>query len=150
MNRYPHIVDFLRREDGAMAIEFAIVGVILVMLLICGFDIGMAFYSYMQVQASAEAGAQYAAVHGYNTSAINTAAISATSTSGISATSSEFCGCASSTGVSSAVCATTCSDGSAAGVYVSVTANRVYSTLLSYPIISSTYRQASTSTVRIQ
>ncbi|MDE2183979.1 MAG: pilus assembly protein [Alphaproteobacteria bacterium] len=141
---------FVVCTSGAAAIEFAIIGSVLVMLLVCGVDFGLAFYSDMQVQASAEAGAQYAALHGYNSSAVSTAAVDATPTMGISATSSEFCGCASGSGVSSAICQTTCSDGTTAGIYVSVTASRAYSTLLSYPMVPASYSQTSTSTVRIQ
>jgi Flp pilus assembly protein TadG len=141
---------FLRAEEGAVAVEFAFVGAILAMLLICGADIGLAFYSNMQVQASAEAGAQYASAHGWNVSAINAAVTAATPASGISAAPSEFCGCPNGTSVTSATCGSTCGDGNLAGIYVQVKASRTYSTLFHYPIVPRTISQTATSTVRIE
>ena len=141
---------FLHRDDGAAAIEFGLIAIILVMLLVCATDLGLAFYSDMQVQAATEAGTQYAVLHGYSSTAIQTAASNATAGSGISSNSSEFCGCASSSGVSTAICSSTCSDGTMAGVYVTVTSGKTYQTLIHYPLLPAVFQQSATSTVRIQ
>ena len=45
---------------------------------------------------------------------------------------------------------TTCANGMSAGTYVSVSAARTYSTLISYPGFPASYSQTATSTVRIQ
>lgn len=142
---------FWRRKDGAVAVEFAMIGGVLAFLMLGAADLGLAFYSDMQVQAAAQAGVQYAMVHGYNATAISTATTHATTTSGISSTSTQFCGCPSSTSVATTTCSSNCSDGKPAGVYVSVTASRTYSTLFDYPLVSDGgLFQTSTSTVRIQ
>lgn len=141
-----------RATSGTAAIEFAIIGSVLVTLLLVGADLSMAFYSDMQVQTSAQSGAEYAAVHGFNASGISTAVTSATSTSGIDASPapSQFCGCVSASAVNGATCGTTCSDGMTAGTYVTVTATRTYSTIIPYPSVPATFTQTAVSTVRIK
>lgn len=138
--------------SGTAAIEFAIVGSVLVTLLLVSVDLSLAFYSDMQVQTSAQSGAEYAAVHGFNTTSISSAVTNATSASGISASPapSQFCGCASASSVASATCGTACSDGMTAGTYVTVTARRTYSTLIPYPSVPASFTQTATSTVRIK
>jgi hypothetical protein len=122
------------------------------MALVVSGDLGLAYYSKMQVQTSAQVGAEYAAIHGYNSSAISSAVTGATSTTGISATPApvQFFGCPSSSGIASAASGSTCPDGSMAATYVTVSSSRSYTTLLPYPGIPATYAQAATSTVRIK
>lgn len=137
---------------GTAAIEFAIVGSVLVTLLLAGVDLGMAFYSDMQVETSAQSGAEYAAVHGFDATAITSAVTHATSASGIDASPApfQFCGCVSASAVTGATCGTVCPDGMTAGSYVTVTAARSYSTLIPYPSLPASFTQVATSTVRIQ
>jgi Flp pilus assembly protein TadG len=143
---------FARAEEGIAAIEFAILGAVLCFLVVAVGDVGLGFYSDMQVQNSAQAGAQYAAVHGFNSTAISSAVTNATSVTGISASPApqQFCGCANGTTVAAATCSSTCANGMTAGTYVSVSAARTYSTLISYPGFPASYNQTATSTVRIQ
>jgi len=143
---------FLRCRDGAAAIEFAIIGGVFSMLLVVSGDLGLAYYSNMQVQTSAQVGAEYAAVHGFSSSTISSAVTGATSTAGITATPvpAQFCGCPSGTSISNATCGTTCSDGTGVGTYVQVSASRTYTTLITYPGVPATYAQTATSTVRIK
>jgi Flp pilus assembly protein TadG len=84
---------------GTAAIEFAIIGGVFSALLVVSGDIGLAYYSNMQVETSAQVGAQFAVIHGYNTTAIQTAVTDATSTTGITATPAptQFCACPSGT-----------------------------------------------------
>jgi Flp pilus assembly protein TadG len=143
---------FLKAESGIAAIEFAVLGAVLCLIVVAVGDLGMGFYSYMQVQNSAQAGAQYAAVHGFDSTAISNAVTNATSITGITASPApqQFCGCVSGTTVATAACGSVCPDGMSAGTYVSASAVRDYSTLISYPGFASTYHQTATSTVRIQ
>lgn len=143
---------FALAQGGAAAIEFAILGAVLSLLVVGVSDLGLGFYSNMQVQNSAQAGAEYAAVHGFNSSAITSAVTSATSVTGISAAPApqQFCACVSGTSISTVTCGTICTNGMTAGTYVSVSAARTYSTLISYPGFSASYSQSATSTVRIQ
>ena len=143
---------FSRSESGAAAIEFAVIGAFLCMMVVATGDLGMGFYSYMQVQNSAQAGAQYAAVHGFNSGQIASAVTNATSVPGITASPApaQYCGCASGATVSNAACGTTCPDGMTAGTYVTASAVRDYTTLVSWPMFPASYHQTATSTVRIQ
>ncbi|HTC83108.1 MAG TPA: TadE/TadG family type IV pilus assembly protein [Rhizomicrobium sp.] len=144
--------NFAKADQGIAAIEFAILGAVLCLIVVGVGDLGLGFYSDMQVQNSAQAGAEYAAVHGYNSAAITNVVTNATSLSGVTASPApqQFCGCVSGTTVAAATCGTTCASGMTAGTYVSVSAARTYSTLISYPGFPASYSQAATSTVRIQ
>src|SRR6185312_17405180 len=87
--------NFAGNDSGVAAIEFAVLGAVLCLIVVAIGDLGLGFYSYMQVQNSAQAGAQYAAVHGYNSTSITSAVTNATSVTGIAATPApqQFCGC---------------------------------------------------------
>jgi Flp pilus assembly protein TadG len=142
------------RDDsrGVAAIEFAMIVPVLLFMIVGVVDLGMGIYADMQVQNAAQAGAQYAIAHGYTASSISTAVTSATSFSGITVSSgpSKFCGCPSSSGVTTATCGSTCSNGTSAGTYVTVSASGTYTTMLPYPLIPSSYTFVHPSTVRIQ
>ena len=143
---------FVRNQSGIAAIEFAVLGAFLCLLVVGVGDLGLAFYSNMQVQNSAQAGAQYAAVHGFDATAVSNAVTNATSVTGITASPAptQFCGCVTGSTMATATCGTTCANGMTAGTYVSVSAARTDSTLISYPGFPASYSQAATSTVRIQ
>jgi hypothetical protein len=125
---------------------------ILVLALICTADLGLGIYRKMQVQNAAQAGAEYAATHGFAASGIVSAVQAATAFSGITASPepTQFCGCASATGVTSATCGSACSGGSIAGTYVSVSSLATYTTLLSYPLLPSSFSLTAQATVRLQ
>lgn len=137
---------------GTISLEFAVFAPTLVLMLVCTLDIGMGIYRKMQVQNAAQAGAAYAVLHGFTTSSIQNAVTSATSFSGVNASPapSEFCGCATNSGVTAAVCSSTCSGGASPGTYVSVSAQATYNTLLPYPVVPNSYTFSAQSTVRIQ
>ncbi len=136
---------------GVSAVEFAIFAPMLILLAIGTTDLGMGFYRRMQVESAAQAGAQYALLHGFDATAISTAVTSATNFSGIAASPapSQFCGCPSSAGISAMSCSSICSSGSSPGTYVSVSAQAAYSTLISYPGFASSYSLAATSIARL-
>jgi Flp pilus assembly protein TadG len=137
---------------GLAAIEFAVIAPLLVLMMVSTVDLGLGFYSAMQVQNAAQAGAQYAALHTFNATSISSAVLNATSFKGISASPSpiQFCGCPSKTTVATATCGTKCADGTAAATYVRVSAKGTYTTLLPYPRIPSSFPLAAHSTVRTQ
>lgn len=137
---------------GAAAIEFGVIAPLLVLMAISAVDLGMGVYRKMQVQNAAQAGLEYAIAHGFNATSIASAVTSATTFSGISAspTPTQFCGCASSTGISSISCSSTCSGGATPGTYVQVSAQGSYTTLLSYPGIDKSFNFTAQSTVRLQ
>jgi len=141
-----------RREEGVSAIEFAVVGGSLSLLLLGVLDFGIGFWEKIQVGDAAQAGAQYAARNGYDSARIQTAVTSSTTLSGVQASPapSETCGCPNaSSGVTTAVCSTTCSDGETAGTYVTVNAQVSYRTIFAWPGVSNPMTLASSVTVRI-
>ena len=138
--------------EGVAAIEFAIFAPVLIFMMLCVLDLGIGIYRKMQVQNAAQAGAEYAMVHGFTAALVSSAALSTTSFSGISASPSpiQFCGCASSTGVTSIACNSTCSGGSTPGTYITVSTQGTYNTLFSYPSMPTTFNFTAQSTVRIK
>jgi Flp pilus assembly protein TadG len=139
-------------ETGLAAIEFALIGPILAIGIIGTVDLGLGIYRKMQVQTAAQAGAEYAAAHGFAPSEVTAAIRSATSLSTIQAepVPVQFCGCATAEGVVSTSCGTTCSGGAAAGTYVSAAALSSYTTIIPYPLFPRQFEFAAQSTVRIR
>jgi len=144
---------FLCDEDrGTSATEFALIAPILILMALCTVDVGRGFYYNMQVQNAAQAGARYAALHGFDQTSVSNAIAAATSNSGISASPApvQFCGCPSDSGISATDCESLCPGGSAAGRYVTASAQAVYNTVFSYPVIADHVTLTSQSTLRIQ
>jgi Flp pilus assembly protein TadG len=147
---------FLGRRDeataGAASIELAIIAPVIVLALICTFDLGFGIYRSMQVESAAQAGAEYAVARGYSPDGVTKAVANATSFTGITANPApfQFCGCASASGVTAIDCGRTCPDGTAAGTYVTVSAQGSYNTFIPYPMFPNTYTFAAQSTVRTQ
>jgi len=115
----------LRDQAGAMAVEFAVLGPILAFLLLMAADLGLALWQKAQVANAARAGVQYAAIHGWNSSAITSAAQSANSLT-VAVTPSTYCGCAGTNSIATQSCGSTCASGAAIGTYVSVTTQATY------------------------
>jgi Flp pilus assembly protein TadG len=142
----------LDNDEGLSGIEFAIIAPVLILSFIATADFGLAIYAKMQVENAAQAGTEYASRNGYTSSSISSAVTSATNLSGLAASPAptEFCGCPSTSGVTTATCGTNCASGAFAGTYVSASAQATYSTIISYPGIPTSYTFNSTSTVRIK
>jgi len=131
---------FGRDRSGVAAVELGLTAPVLASLLIPMVDLGIGAYEKMRVQGAAEAAAQYALGHGtnYNASAIQSAGQNATSLSGVTVTPNQTCNCISGTTIGAAVsCASTCADGSAPGTFVSVATQVNYTTVITYPGITS-------------
>jgi Flp pilus assembly protein TadG len=107
------------------AVEFALVAPVLVYVMLSASDLALASWQKGQVGNAARAGAQYAAVNGWNNTGVTAAAQSATSLT-VSVAASSYCGCAGATGVTQQTCGTTCSAGGSAATYVTVTASANY------------------------
>src|SRR5438445_3700052 len=74
-----------RANHGNAAVEFGLAAPILMGLLVPAADLGIAFSEQIQVQQAAQAGAQYALLHGYDSTAISNAVTNGTTLSGVSA-----------------------------------------------------------------
>ena len=138
--------------DGLAGIEFAFLAPVLLMLTLCTVDLGIAAYDAMQVENAAQAGSEYAAVHGYNASSISRVITSANDLAGLAASPAptEFCGCPFGSNITAATCGSTCSDGTLAGTYVKASATATYTTLLHYPLLPPSFTFVNTATARIQ
>jgi Flp pilus assembly protein TadG len=148
------LVRLARAERGNAAIEFALATPILLGLLVPVADLGIAFSQQIQVQQAAQAGAQYALLHGYNSSAISNAVTAATKLPAVSVTSGypkQSCGCPTGTTIDlTAACASTCANGETAGSYVIVNAQSAYNPVLPYSVLGSRTTLTAQATVRVQ
>ena len=140
----------LLASEGNAAMEFGILAPMLATIFVPLVDLGMAFYQKMQVENAAQAGAQYAMAHGWNSTAIRDAVTAATTLSSLTASPSQSCGCPAGEAVAAAACGSTCAGGQSVGTYVTVSAQVVYRTLVPYPAIGSSLTLSAQSTARIQ
>ena len=137
--------------SGVASIELAIIAPVIVLALICTFDLGLGIYRRMQVESAAQGGAEYAIARGFSADGVTRAVANATSFAvTANPAPSQFCGCATATGVSAMACGQPCPNGVSAGTYVTVSAQGSYNTLLPYPMFPNTYNFAAQSTVRTQ
>lgn len=155
----------LFEEDGAALVEATILAPILVAMGVYVADFGLLFYTKIQVQNAAQAGAQWAIANRpvSNPADVQTAAQNATTLTGVTVPlPSQFCGCSVDssgnvgvTQLSTGACTTpapgaTCNTSGVAGNYVTVTATKSYNSLVPFGLIASNYTISSTTTVRIQ
>ena len=127
-------------------------GPVLVLMLFFGGDYGRAVWSKLQVDDAALAGAMYASLHGYNSSAVATAA-QATTNLTVSVSSNQWYGCAAATGVTSVTQNFTCTGGGGnhtAGTYLTVTASYNFQPLAPGSLLGSPFTMTSSVTTRIQ
>jgi Flp pilus assembly protein TadG len=146
------VIGALRRCTGNAAVEFALIAPVLAATLVAMTDLGIGLYSKMQVENAAQAGAQYAIAKGWNSAAIQNAVTSASALASVGAVPApvQSCGCVNGTAITAAACGSLCPGGVKVGTYVTVSAQASYSTLFSYPGLSSPMTLTGQSTVRIQ
>jgi Flp pilus assembly protein TadG len=142
----------LPNRRGSAVVEFALIAPVLGAALVAMVDIGIGFYENMEVENAAQAGAEYAIARGWNAAAVSNAVTAAGTLAAISATPAptQSCGCASGTTISAIACGTICPNGAAAGTYVTVTAQAQYTTIFSYPGLTSPMTLSAQAVVRIQ
>lgn len=138
MKKHHPIRDFgsrLRREEsGVAAVELALVAIMLAGFITPLVDLGMGTYTKMRVQSAAEAGAQYALVHGYDAPTIISVAKNATmlGTSVAVTVPAPSCYCITSNVIAKPAvgCATTCANGSPPGSFVEIDTQYTYTPIL--------------------
>jgi len=138
---------------GASAIEFALATPLLLGLLMPVADLGLAFSQQIQVQQAAQAGAQFASLHPWNSTSvtsITSAVTSATRLSALTASPAPYqtCGCPDGSKITAAACNSLCADGESAGYYVIVNAQVAYSPILPYSLLTNPTTLAAQATVR--
>ena len=137
--------------SGVVAIEFAFIAPLLVLMFVCLADLGLGIYAKMQVNNAAQYGAQYALVNGYDASAITAAVKSSSDVGSLTVTPSSICGCPGANGVlPTLTCGIGCTDGSTPGTYVRVSVTHSYATLIPYPGLPANFTLTSKSTARLK
>jgi Flp pilus assembly protein TadG len=119
-----------RDDRGVAAVEMAMLSPVLVVMVLGVIDLSLRVWTYARVLNAANAGIEYAAINGYNSTAID-AAVKAATTASVSVTApAPTYGCPTTNGsLTSEPSATSlCSDGAAAGTYVTVTASDTFTT----------------------
>ena len=142
-------------QRGTAAVEFALATPIMFALLVPIADLGMAFAEQIQVQQAAQAGAQYAAFHPWNSQSVTKIKSAVTAASRLGSIQptpdpAQVCGCPNGGGITTATCSSACPDGEAAGYYVVVNAQAPYHTTLPYSILGDSVTLTAQATVRIQ
>jgi Flp pilus assembly protein TadG len=144
-----------RAEDGIAAVEFGLLAPMLLLIVAASIDLGLAYSAQMKVQQAAQAGAQYALLHGFDSTKI-TAAVTAATTLSVNASpaATQRCGCLSGSTVTlsgTPPCLVTCGNGLTPGTYVTVNAQASYTPLVPYAtLLSSPTTLTSQAQVRIQ
>lgn len=140
-----------RDNRGGAAAEFALISPILIMIVIATADLGFAIHASMQVNSAAQAGAYHASRRGFDEGSITKAVTNASAYLNVVAqpAPTKFCGCASSTGITTASCNSPCTTGTNAGTYVTVSSQATHTTIIPYPLIPKSFTFTSQSTVRI-
>lgn len=144
-----------RARDGIAAVEFGLLAPMLLLIVAASLDLGLAYSAQIKVQQAAQAGAQYALLHGYDSTKIISAVTSATTLSvSASPAPTQQCGCLSGSSVTlsgTPPCLVTCGNGLTPGTYVQVNAQASYSPLIPYAtLLSSPTTLTSQALVRIQ
>ena len=141
---------------GVAAIELAIVSPLIVTGVLGAGELGFTIFRQTQVSFAAQAGADYAVAHGFNTTKLSDAIVNATTYTAIAATPApkQFCGCPLATGVSALAsappCSAVCSGGATAGTYVTASSKALFSPIIPNPWQSTTVTLAAQATVRIK
>lgn len=121
---------------GVAAIEFAIGGAALSLIMMAVYDYGNSAWHKLQVHNAVRAGAAWAAYHGFDPAQISTVITTASNYPAITASPEpqQICGCPNAvTGIVEAACGTACAGGATAGKYVRVSARADYPFVLPLP-----------------
>lgn len=148
----PRRLRLLHDRSGLAAVELALILPILTLLLAATLNLGMGLHAALEVRNAAQAGAQYAALKGFDATATASAVTSATSLAGISASPapSQMCGCPTATGISTISCSSSCSDGSSPGSYARIDAQTSFTPPIAFPGLAGPYALSAHVTVRLQ
>lgn len=144
----------LRDRRGVVAIEFAFVAPILVLLLGAIADYALLTWSRAELASDVAQGGQFAYDKGRTVTAAQVAQIvqTAGSLSGVTANvSGPACYCVSAgPALTISPCTTVCPDGTAQNYYISISANYNFSSMIPIQFMSTSRQLIDTSTVRLQ
>jgi uncharacterized membrane protein len=137
-----------RSRAANVAIEFALIAPVAMLMLVGVIDYGMAVYDRMQLSSAVRAGIQYAMHHSANPATIEQVVMSALTIdqSAVTVTAQQVCECP---GGAAAECDETCPDG-ARRTFIRIEAVQQHDALFDYPGISNPTTLQAQALVRIQ
>jgi Flp pilus assembly protein TadG len=145
-------------QSGTSAVEFAVAAPLLLGLLTPMADLGLAYSQQIQVQQAAQAGAQYASLHPWNSNSSAAIANAATSATGLTLLPADpltnpapyqECRCLDGSTIGLTSCnSVPCADGAYGGYYVIVHAQTAYSPL-PYSLLGGVTKLTALATVRV-
>jgi hypothetical protein len=150
----------LRARRGTSAVEFALSAPLLLGLLAPLADVGLAYSQQIQVQQAAQAGAQYASLHPWNSNSSTEIANAVTSATGLTLLPADplanpapyqECRCLDGSKIDLASCnSLPCANGEYGGYYVIVNAQVAYSPILPYSLLGDSKKLTAQATVRVR
>lgn len=143
-----------RCRGGTAVVEFALATPVLLGLLVPLVDLGIAYSRQIRVSQAAQAGAEFAIAHPWNSNSvaqISNAVTAAGALPGIAASPApnQVCGCANGSAVLSYSCNSTCPNGQTPGYYVIVNAQLPYAPVLPYSVLGNAVTLSAQTTVRV-
>jgi len=127
---HANTVGLLRDRGGSAAVEFALLAPMLVLLAGGAIDLSRLVLQRMQLDAAAQAGADYARTHGWDAAGIQAAAAGATGLAGVSAAAPQLVTACVSGAALAPVASGPCPAGGQPGRFVSVQAQKAFSGLM--------------------
>ncbi len=141
-----------RRSRGSAVLEFALSSTVLFMLFAGMADLTRMFYYARIVTNAARAGVQYGmynATHNTDTTDMQTYALAdANNLSGLTANATYYCTCPSTTGT--VTCGSTCTGGTTARMYDSVTTSYPFAATVIWPMLPTSFTISYTAVMRVQ
>ncbi|WP_448187482.1 TadE/TadG family type IV pilus assembly protein [Azospirillum sp. sgz301742] len=136
-------------RDGNVAVEFALLLPLLILILGGVIDFGRAFYDRMALESAARSAVQYARQSPSDSAGIQLAALGA---GGVPSTATVdalqvFCECPDGSSVG---CNAVCASGGTVLRFLSVTVRENFETMFPYPGVSSPLALAGSATIRVQ
>ncbi len=140
---------FLREQLGSSLMETAVVLPLLVLLLVGSVDYGRGFYTAIEVSSAAESAAMYGTTNPTDVAGIaSMAKLDAKDIATLNVTASYGCECADGSGaVVSCLTAVVCSDNAIR--YVDVSTSTLYTPIIPYPLIPSSFTLSGHSRMRM-
>lgn len=150
MTQWLYDSKFCKCCKGIAAVEFALLSPVLLLLIMGTADAGFSLIRKLQLQSAAQAGAQYAAIHGFSVSSVSGIITGTSSLILADPEPKQFCGCATATGLTDVACSVTCANSQTAGTYVRISASSVYKPFFPYPFVGDAVDLMSQATLRLK
>jgi Flp pilus assembly protein TadG len=140
-----------RAEQGSVAVELALFIPVMLLLFAGLFQFGSGIFDTLRLESAARAGAQYAMIDPTNATDIQNAVRSAIGgdTSDVEVTATSYCQCP---GDNAHVDCTivSCSGGASSHQFVSIAANRPFTSILSLPALGSITEVSGQAIIRVR